>query len=218
MLSLSFTSGLLKLNKLSNVQDLSDLNIGGKDCKKYPSQSTSSFFPQAAIGFFLNIAASLFGSPGSTLLPGQLSSSHCSEDENESGTHVKGVLNSFNPCTEEPHIVVDDLQAAGEKSIKEEIKEIREDKDLPFSSGSKNPECFSQFDMVCDCSDHHFFDNAGKGLALSQVRTLLIYLFKLYQLMRPDNQVNSFFHLQFKRGWLKKVQQEWSMLEKNLPG
>lgn len=170
-------------------KDVSDLNIVDKDCKKYPWQSTSSLLPQAVIGFFLSIAASLFGSPDSTLLSGQLSSSHCSEDENESGTHLKGVLNSFNPCTEEQHIVVDDLRASGETSVKEEIKEIGGDKDLPFSSGSKNPEQFSQFDMVCDCSDHHFVDSASKGLALSQV----------------------------KKGWLKKVHQEWSMLEKNLP-
>ena len=28
---------------------------------------------------------------------------------------------------------------------------------------------FKQFDILCNCSDHHFF-NEGKGLALSQVR------------------------------------------------
>lgn len=192
MLSVFFTSGLLKLNKLSNFQDLSDLNIVGKDCKNYPSQSTSSFLPRAAIGFFFSIAVKLFGSPDSTLLSGQLSSSHPSEDENESRTHVKGALNSFNPCTEEPHIVVDDLQAAGEKSMKEELKEFREDKHLPFSSGSKNPEHFNQFDMVCDCSDHHFFDSAGNGLAQSQVKSTPHFSLKRDWLTCPDYQVNSF--------------------------
>lgn len=171
---------------------MSDLNIVDKDCTKYPWQSTSSLLPRAVIGFFLSIAASLFGSPDSALLSGQLSSSHCSEDENESGTHLKGVSNSCNPCTEEQHIVVDDLQASGETSVKEEIKEIGGDKDLPFSSGSKNPEQFSQFDMVCDCSDHHFVDSAGKGLALSQVRNTPHFSLNLYQLMHPDSEINSF--------------------------
>jgi ubiquitin-conjugating enzyme E2 O len=50
-------------------------------------------------------------------------------------------------------------------------------------------EIFKQFDMVNGCVDHHFLDGAGKGLVPSQV----------------------------KRSWLKKVQQEWSILEKDLP-
>ncbi|KAJ7946982.1 putative Ubiquitin conjugating enzyme [Quillaja saponaria] len=47
---------------------------------------------------------------------------------------------------------------------------------------------FKQFDVMADCSDHHFLDTC-KGLPLSQVE----------------------------RSWVKKVQQEWSILEKNLP-
>ncbi|KAI7749446.1 hypothetical protein M8C21_029127 [Ambrosia artemisiifolia] len=46
-----------------------------------------------------------------------------------------------------------------------------------------------QFDMVNDCSDHHFVDSPGKSSISSQV----------------------------KKCWLKKVQQEWSILENNLP-
>lgn len=164
------------MNKPFGVQDLSDINSAGKECKKYPRQSTSSF-PQAAITFFLGIAASLFGSPDSTLLSGQLPSNTCSEDENESGTHLKGVLNSCDPDTKEQHILVDDLQESRKTSIKEEIKEIGGDKDFPFSSISKNPEQFSQFDMVCDCSDHHFLDRAGQG---SQVRSTPHFSLKVY--------------------------------------
>ncbi|XP_050370154.1 probable ubiquitin-conjugating enzyme E2 24 [Argentina anserina] len=47
---------------------------------------------------------------------------------------------------------------------------------------------FRQFDMLDDCADHHFH-GSSKELALSQV----------------------------KRGWMKKVQQEWNILEKDLP-
>ncbi|KAK1375317.1 putative ubiquitin-conjugating enzyme E2 24 [Heracleum sosnowskyi] len=56
-------------------------------------------------------------------------------------------------------------------------------------SGSKSPKDFGQFEMVSDCLDHHFVDGSGKSLTSSQM----------------------------KRGWLKKVQQEWSILEKDLP-
>jgi ubiquitin-conjugating enzyme E2 O len=50
-------------------------------------------------------------------------------------------------------------------------------------------EAFKQFDMVTSCLDHQFDEGAGKGLALNQV----------------------------KRGWLKKIQEEWRILEKDLP-
>ncbi|KAI8567686.1 hypothetical protein RHMOL_Rhmol02G0141000 [Rhododendron molle] len=66
---------------------------------------------------------------------------------------------------------------------------IEEERAPSFTSDRAYPQLFKQFDMVTGCLDHHFVDGAGKGLTLSQV----------------------------KRGWLKKVQQEWSMLEKNLP-
>ncbi|KAI8525527.1 hypothetical protein RHMOL_Rhmol13G0237200 [Rhododendron molle] len=53
----------------------------------------------------------------------------------------------------------------------------------------ESQETFKQFDMVTGCLDHQFVEGAGKGLALPQV----------------------------KRGWLKKIQEEWSILEKDLP-
>lgn len=60
-----------------------------------------------------------------------------------------------------------------------------------FSQDSKMTESFKRFDMASDCSDHHFFDAAAsKGLRTS---------------------------IQMKRGWLKRVQMEWSMMAKDLP-
>ena len=50
--------------------------------------------------------------------------------------------------------------------------EETQDKDndvLPFSTASENSDQFRQFDMVDDCSDHHFL-GADKGLAVSQAR------------------------------------------------
>ncbi|KAI3829294.1 hypothetical protein L1987_03414 [Smallanthus sonchifolius] len=57
---------------------------------------------------------------------------------------------------------------------------------VPQAAISKNLE---NFEMVNDCSMHHFVDHAGKGSISNQV----------------------------KRNWLKKVQQEWNILMKDLP-
>lgn len=66
--------------------------------------------------------------------------------------------------------------------------EQEEDQDSTFYKGAKNPDHFRQFDMVTNPSDHHYL-GASKGLAQSQV----------------------------KRDWLRRIQQEWSILERNLP-
>ncbi|KAJ9566490.1 hypothetical protein OSB04_002456 [Centaurea solstitialis] len=63
-----------------------------------------------------------------------------------------------------------------------------ESKDVLSSSSSKNLDV-EKFEMVSDYSTHHFADYAGKGSISNQV----------------------------KRGWLKKVQQEWNILMKDLP-
>ncbi|KAK9267359.1 hypothetical protein L1049_009784 [Liquidambar formosana] len=173
-------------------KDLLDLNGVGEDCKKYPWQSSSFFLPRAAIGFFTSIATSLFGSLGSTSLTCPKSSGLISEHGTKYGVlHDKEVLEPCGSCIEGQPMIIGDLQeTSNEASSKQQVKEIQEDKkNLLFSLGSKNPEHCRQFDMVGDCSDHHFVDHARKGLVSSQV----------------------------KRGWLKKVQQEWSILEKNLP-
>ncbi|KAF3451163.1 hypothetical protein FNV43_RR07255 [Rhamnella rubrinervis] len=71
---------------------------------------------------------------------------------------------------------------------KRESEEFQLGKDLPHSTSNENPNNFRQFDMIPDCPDHHFL-GASEGLALAEVR----------------------------RTWLKKVQQEWNILEKSLP-
>ncbi|TKY59265.1 ubiquitin-conjugating enzyme E2 24 [Spatholobus suberectus] len=81
-----------------------------------------------------------------------------------------------------------DLQSTEDKTSYPEIDKIHEKNDIPFSLDSNSSNQFKQFDVIENCPDHHFFDE-GKGLSMSQV----------------------------KRGWVKKVQQEWSILEKNLP-
>ncbi|KZV37150.1 hypothetical protein F511_15070 [Dorcoceras hygrometricum] len=71
--------------------------------------------------------------------------------------------------------------------ISEESKESSGDTTSP--SCSKHSLLFKQFDIVSGCSDHHFVNASETGLQCSQM----------------------------KRSWLKKVHQEWNILEKNLP-
>ncbi|ESW20156.1 hypothetical protein PHAVU_006G185400 [Phaseolus vulgaris] len=59
--------------------------------------------------------------------------------------------------------------------------------DFPVSLDNKSSDQLKQFDLIDNCSDHFFYE--GKGFSLSQV----------------------------KKDWVKKVQQEWNILEKNLP-
>ncbi|KHN10005.1 probable ubiquitin-conjugating enzyme E2 24 [Glycine soja] len=81
-----------------------------------------------------------------------------------------------------------ELQYTEDKTSYPENIEIHEKNDFPFSLDSNSSNQFKQFDVIENCPDHHFFVE-GKGLSTSQV----------------------------KRSWVKKVQQEWSILEKNLP-
>ncbi|KFK31008.1 hypothetical protein AALP_AA6G056600 [Arabis alpina] len=69
-----------------------------------------------------------------------------------------------------------------------EGKGINNTLDSTFLENGQKLLTFRQFDMTNDCSDHHFL-SSSKGLAQSQVT----------------------------KGWVKKVQQEWSNLEADLP-
>lgn len=161
-------------------KDLFDSDGSGENYKRHLWEFSSFFLPKAAIGFFTSISASLFGSVGSTSLSCPVVSVLNSGDGNESGSlHEKEVLETS-----------DLLHTSRRTSLDHEEEEtLDKDNDvLPFSTASKNSDLFRQFDMVGDCSDHHFL-GVGKGLALSQVKS----------------------------SWLKKIQQEWSILEKNLP-
>lgn len=80
-----------------------------------------------------------------------------------------------------------DFDAYGSMSLKQEVDKNSENIELLSVSKTKDLKQCKQFDVVEDCSDNHFAN--GKGAALSQM----------------------------KNGWLKKVQQEWTILEKNLP-
>lgn len=164
-------------------KDSLNLDDATKSCKQYPSESSSYFLPQAAIGFFSSIAVSLFGSHGSTSLSIPTPSFSISEVAKESEiSHVE----THDTCTE-PHSM-SESETFGNKNLDLEGEEIERNGNLPRLKDKENTDQFRQFDIVAHCADHHFY-GASKELALSQV----------------------------KRGWTKKVQQEWSILEKDLP-
>ncbi|CAH9113761.1 unnamed protein product [Cuscuta europaea] len=81
----------------------------------------------------------------------------------------------------------------GEKS--EKVMEKKDDYQLkrdvgPLTCSKLPPESFSQFDIVNGCSDHHFVNTTGKDVTSSLV----------------------------KKGWVKRVQEEWNILQHDLPG
>ncbi|OVA07767.1 Ubiquitin-conjugating enzyme [Macleaya cordata] len=189
--------GVLEIKAVSDA--------GEADDKKEIWESSSLLLPRAAVGFFTNIAASLFGFLGSTSLSGSIETScfggpsenynhyfngSASEDEDKVGSvHGKEVIGCGNLVREEPLSVGNDFETIRKTSFKPEVEEAYDNKELSFSSSCEGPGHFKQFDMIGDSSDHHFVYGSGKGHTLSQVN----------------------------RGWLKKVQQEWSILQKNLP-
>ncbi|XP_030467855.2 probable ubiquitin-conjugating enzyme E2 24 [Syzygium oleosum] len=162
-----------------------------EECPKPSSGSTSFSLPQNAKRFLTSVAATLFGSFGSASESGSVQFALISEDGNGCQASFENAVveNCCDTGSEIQSCAENELPASEWMSLKVEVKDDQEERGLLSLSKSKDVEQFKQFDMVTDCSDHHFLDGADKGVASSQV----------------------------KKGWLKKVQQEWSILEKNLP-
>ncbi|MED6137007.1 hypothetical protein PIB30_061010 [Stylosanthes scabra] len=146
-----------------------------ENCEKQFGECSSFSLPRAAFELFSSIKASIFQTLGATPLSGAVSSVPTYEEENESDFLDNKDLETCNQCIEE-------------RTPNPEVVKTHEQKDSPFSFHNNNSNQFKQFDIIENCSDHHFFGD-GRALTLSQV----------------------------KRGWAKKVQQEWNILEKNLP-
>ncbi|KAK6932574.1 Ubiquitin-conjugating enzyme E2 [Dillenia turbinata] len=170
-------------------EEILEFGSVGEGCKKCLKDSTAFFCPQSAIRFFKGIAASLFGSLGPTRTSDQASLSSIPENLNGYRVPHEEFLESRNVCSEETLLLDHDIEKVGEEKSTEQVEEALDNEEPSLSSGSNSPKQFRQFDMVTDCSDHHFVNGAGKGLPVSQV----------------------------KRGWLRKVQQEWNILQNDLP-
>ncbi|KAK7412345.1 hypothetical protein VNO78_03800 [Psophocarpus tetragonolobus] len=167
-----------------NGKTLLDCNGSRDNCENYPGESSSSYLPQAAIELFSIIKATIFKILGVTSLSGKFSPVPTFEAENKSNCLDKD-LDTSGPDTESHQ--VSKLQSSEDTNPCCEVIRSQERNDFPVSLNNSSDQ-LKQFDVIDNCSDHHFFYE-GKGLSLSQV----------------------------KRGWVKKVQQEWSILEKHLP-
>ncbi|CAL9040314.1 unnamed protein product [Musa banksii] len=73
--------------------------------------------------------------------------------------------------------------------LRRETREFKQGEEPIVLPEEDKPIKFKQFNVVNDFSDHHFINGIGDGIMLSQV----------------------------KRGWFKKVQQEWSFQKRDLP-
>ncbi|RDY02227.1 putative ubiquitin-conjugating enzyme E2 24, partial [Mucuna pruriens] len=167
-------------------KDLLDCNENRNNYGKHPGESSSSSLPQAAFALFSSIKASIFQTLGITSLSGKFSPVPTFEEGNESNFLDTEDLDTCGHDTESPPM--SKLQSSEDKSTYSEVIRTDEKNDFPVSLDNNSSDQLKQFDVIDNCSDHHFFDE-GKGLSLSQI----------------------------KKGWVKKVQQEWSILEKNLP-
>ncbi|KAL6610804.1 hypothetical protein ACP70R_040773 [Stipagrostis hirtigluma subsp. patula] len=131
-----------------------------EDCTGSLCKATALLFPKTAFHFLTNMAASLFGA-------------HCSP--------------SLSSVTVEPQyqiVKMAELQPSAvgfseEKQILELVAQIEK------PNLCSEDDIQKRFDVVTDCSDHHFAKETG--------------------------------HENVTRGWLKKVQQEWAILQNDLP-
>ncbi|KAL5997645.1 hypothetical protein ACLOJK_008575 [Asimina triloba] len=183
------------------------LNGSGEDHMQDASDGIAVSYQQSALGFLTSFAASLFGSRGFSSLSTSTKPSSsdtiniCDSDlqtpmpnaESKFGLFPwrKVSENKTHQAEYPPPSAEDDLQISGGTSMKQDVEETQTIRDTPLAptEDSGKLEQFKKFDTVNDYADHHFVHGAGKGLMLSQV----------------------------KKGWLKKVQHEWTLLEKDLP-
>ncbi|KAE8719927.1 putative ubiquitin-conjugating enzyme E2 24 [Hibiscus syriacus] len=147
---------------------------------------TSFFRPQAAIRFFSTIASSILGSLGSRSPLSQESSSYISHGAREYDILLE--KEELETCYRNAELDLIEMQISETTKIKQEVEEIKGNNGRMMPRPNETSGLFRQFDMVSECTDHHFLGE-NKVLAVSQV----------------------------KRSWVKKVQQEWSILEENLP-
>lgn len=144
-----------------------DCNGERENCEKHPGESSSSSLPQAAFELFSTIKASILKTLSVASLSGKFSPIPRFEEGNESNCLDKKDLNTCDPDTDS-HLV-SKLQSSEGITPYCEVIETHERNDFPVSLDNKSSDQLKQFDVIDNCSDHHFFDE-GKGFSFSQVR------------------------------------------------
>ncbi|KAJ8431230.1 hypothetical protein Cgig2_033001 [Carnegiea gigantea] len=144
-------------------------SLVGDAVNRQTVQRNSRFFglSQVAMGFLSRIAANFFGSHDSSSLPQSTSRAHVIKDGKSGSFDGQEVLESCDTFSAMPNMAISDFDAYGSISLKQELKQSSENTGLLLAE-NKGSSLFRQFDVVRDCSDHHFLDGVGKGVALSQ--------------------------------------------------
>lgn len=127
------------------------------------NDSSSQSISQVALGVLTRMTSSLFGNLGTSLFSGYTCTSNVEDAQGK--PHEEEALEL---CNLNPQFQVVENVESHEKMPSLEIKQASDYITLP--SVSKNSESFRQFDMVNDCSDHHFFNESGMNLQSPQVR------------------------------------------------
>lgn len=167
MLSLPRQLSDHKLNFTFDYQDLLNCDGGSGNHEKHPGECSSFSLPQAAFELFSSIKASIFQTLGVTSISRAVSPVPTFEEQKGTDFLDKKELENSGPCTESHP--VSGLQSTEDRTPYYEYVIIHESNDFPVSLDSNSSGQLKQFDIIDNCSDHHFFDE-GKGLALSQVR------------------------------------------------
>ncbi|XP_021740597.1 probable ubiquitin-conjugating enzyme E2 24 isoform X1 [Chenopodium quinoa] len=172
-----------------NNQDSSENSgIDAVNCQTDHRSSRFFSLSQAAMGLFTSIAENFFRPHGLTSLPQHLSCSHAIGESNIGSFEEEDIIESCDIDPDNHTMEFSDFDAYGSIDLIQKVEKNSENMELLSVAKSKSVRQFKQFDIVGDCSGHHFADADGKGAASQK-----------------------------KKGWLKKIQQEWSTLEKDLP-
>ena len=147
-------------------QDQSGFKADREEIENKLISSSSSSFPQAAIGLFTTITSTLFGSLGSSLFGAYR---WLSKDEEKAVIFSEEELELCDIHPVSTPVDIGEIETTKETNSVQHTKEVEEEKDCVLPCNNKHPEFFRRFDMVNDCSDHHFVDGAGKGRQSSQV-------------------------------------------------
>jgi ubiquitin-conjugating enzyme E2 O len=162
-------------------KDKASVEVPNENVQKKLYRSSACSLPQAATGLFTHIRTFLFDSFRTYLLGGY---NHLSEDGEEIQT--EDVPESHKMLSSDT--IVTGIRTTIATNVGAIVDEVEEEKDHA-PHGKMLPEQFRQFDIVNDCSDHHFADGTGNRPASSQIKQI----------------------------WLRKVQQEWGILKRDLP-
>lgn len=100
-----------------------------------------------------------------------------------------------------------------------QVQGIKQTEEQSFVPTNDEPRKFKQFDIVNDYSDHYFAVGTGNQLILSQVCAQFLSKVNTSVTKHTVSWFIFFCHsYQVKKGWFKRVQQEWCALKVDLPG